>query len=933
MAYTAVALEGGFFPADLLERIASGEADGQRPDDFGQGGRLSDEIQAAFSDLRTYLDFFGRRRAHSRESLTSLTREAWMIPVLERLGYTLAFQRTAAQAGGESYAFSHRAGDDPDAPPIHIVAYDQPLDRRGDGARRSPHALVQEYLNRSDALWGLVTNGTRVRLLRDSARLSRPTYLEFDLRAIVEGNLYSEFVLFYRLLHRTRLPQGGADAASCLLERYYQQGIDEGGRVREHLRDGVEQALKELGTAYLAHPYSEDLRAALRDGRLDALGYYRQLLRLVYRLLFLMVVEERKLVFPEQATHADRQHIYTEYYSISRLRQGCERYFAEDRETDLWRGLRQTFLLFREDAAAHPMGLAALNGELFGPLACQYLEAASCENAGLLRAIYHLSTFHDGKVRRRVNYAALDVEELGSVYESLLDFHPRVELEPTPRFDLVTGSERKQTGSYYTPPDLVRELIGSALVPVIEDRLAAATTREAREEALLGLRVCDPASGSGHFVLAAARRIARELARVRTGEAEPPPEAYRAAVRDVIARCIYAVDKNPLAVDLCKVALWIEGYNAGLPLNFLDHHVKCGDSLVGVFDLTVLVEGIPDDAYAPVTGDDKATASALKKANKKEREGQRGLFTAAPEMPGAVADEFQVLGALDERTPADVGAKEELYARLRGDGSIWWTLKTACDLWTAAFFMPLRPTQGWDQSLVPTTDAVRGYLDQPRAASGPLVGAAVALSQEHPFFHWPLEFPDVFEQGGFDVVLGNPPWEQVQLDPREFFGARDSDITDVAHMAARDKAIEHLTVSNPSLYLAYMEETRRMENVQLFIHGSGRFPLTSFGRLNTAPLFAELARALQGGVGRTGLIVPTGIATDSFNQYFFAKLVNDRALSSLFDFENRESIFPGVHRSYKFCLLTLTGLLPQRVSSHSFAPTQCNFGNRTVTSG
>jgi len=580
MAYTALALEGGFFPADLLERIASGEVDGQRPDDFGQDGRLSDEIQAAFSDLRTYLDFFGRRRAHSRESLTSLTREAWMIPVLERLGYTLAYQRTAAQAGGESYAFSHRAGDDPDAPPLHIVAYDQPLDRRGDGARRSPHALVQEYLNRSDALWGLVTNGTRVRLLRDSARLSRPTYLEFDLRAIVEGNLYSEFVLFYRLLHRTRLPQGGADAASCLLERYYQQGIDEGGHVREHLRDGVEQALKELGTAYLAHPHSEDLRVALRDGRLDAIGYYRQLLRLVYRLLFLMVVEERKLVFPEQATHAHRQHIYTEYYSISRLRQRCERYFAEDRETDLWRGLRQTFLLFREDAAAHPMGLTALNGELFGPLACQHLEEASCENAGLLRAIYHLSTFHDGKVRRRVNYAALDVEELGSVYESLLDFHPRVELEPTPRFDLVTGSER------------------SALVPVIEDRLAAATTRAAREEALLGLRVCDPASGSGHFVLAAARRIARELARVRTDEAEPPPEAYRAAVRDVIARCIYAVDKNPLAVDLCKVALWIEGYNAGLPLNFLDHHIKCGDSLVGVFDLKVLVEGIPDDAYA-----------------------------------------------------------------------------------------------------------------------------------------------------------------------------------------------------------------------------------------------------------------------------------------------------------------------------------------------
>ena len=161
-----------------------------------------------------------------------------------------------------------------------------------------------------------------------------------------------------------------------------------------------------------------------------------------------------------------------------------------------------------------------------------------------------LSTFDDNGVRRRVNYAHLDVEEFGSVYESLLDYRPVVDLGGAsgapPRFQLAAGTERKQTGSYYTPPELVRELVESALVPVMEERLAEAKTGKDKEQALLDLRVCDPASGSGHFLLAAARRIARELARVRSGGDEPAPSEYRAAIRDVVRHCIYAVDKNPL---------------------------------------------------------------------------------------------------------------------------------------------------------------------------------------------------------------------------------------------------------------------------------------------------------------------------------------------------------------------------------------------------
>ena len=757
MAYASIAVEGGMFPADLLERIAAGEGEGQRSADFGfpTGHRITDETQAAFSEIRSYWQAFQYRLKRTSGSTTTLTRENWVLPLLQTLGFqNVVFQRAATTAGNDSYAISHRVGSESDATAVHIVALDQRLDARE--GRRSPHALVQEYLNRSDSIWAILTNGSQLRLLRDTARLAKPTYVEFDLEAMVESNLYSEFVLLYRLIHASRFRVPGAAGHECLLEHYYQQGIEQGGRVRDKLRDGVVEALNTLGSAFLSHPESSTLRARFDAGSLDAASYYRQLLRLVYRLLFLMAAEERRLIFPSE-TPAGEQAVYDKYYSLSRLRDRCERHFGDDGYSDLWLSLRETFTLFREDSLASKLGFHALNGELFGATACADLEQANCENRHLLSAMFRLSTYLDDKVRRRVNYAFLDVEEFGSVYESLLDFHPRVALEP-PAFELVSGNDRKQTGSYYTPPELVRELIESALVPVVEERMDAARTKEAKIEALLALRICDPAAGSGHFLLAAGRRIARELARVRSDEAEPPPEEYRSALREVIRHCLYAVDKNPLAVDLCKVALWIEGHNAGLPLSFLDNHVKCGDSLVGVFDLKVLTDGIPDGAYKPMTGDDKSAARGLRDLNRRERAGQAGLRAFDPEaLERQLAPHFAALGELEEVTPEDVHAKEQLYTRLRSGGTEWWRLRVACDLWTHAFFAPLRAQIGGGQQELPTTvlvkEALAGTNEHPVAEA-----KAMADSINHSFFHWPLEFPDVFVRGGFDVVLGNPPF-------------------------------------------------------------------------------------------------------------------------------------------------------------------------------
>ncbi len=610
------------------------------------------------------------------------------------------------------------------------------------------------------------------------------------------------------------------------------------------------------------------------------LDYYRQLLRFIYRLLFLMVAEERRLLFVPDGENESRQDVYDRWYSVERLRKRADGRLFDDAHSDLWEGLKQTFSLFEDSHQASQLGLTALDGELFGRFACADLIDRQGEpgprlsNANLLAAIWHLSTFEDADghksksgVRRRVNFGGLDVEEFGSVYESLLDYHPEVKIDgERSTFELIVGSERKTTGSYYTPPELVRELIRSALEPVIEDRLSKAPTRDEQERALLSLKLCDPASGSGHFMLAAARRIARELARVRSGEAEPNPADYRHAVRDVIRRCIYAVDKNPLAVDLCKVALWIEGQEPGLPLSFLDHHIKCGESLVGVFDLKVLEAGVPDDAYNSVTGDDKKVATEIKKRNKGEAK-RDSLFRHSVQQDIArIAGAFSAIADLSETNPNEVHAKEAAYSALRHSAD-WEKAKWACDLWTAAFFAPLT-TDGADG--VPTTrfvwDAIGGRLPQGRVA-----GTCTDLAAARRFFHWPLEFPEVFAAGGFDVILGNPPWEVSQFSDKEFFAIHAPSISGLPG-AKRKQAIEALKPSNQVLWKSYQYARQAIEKQNHFVRGSRRFVLSAHGKLNTYALFSETFSALVTPRGRAGLIVPTGIAVEEGNADFFEKM-------------------------------------------------------------
>jgi very-short-patch-repair endonuclease len=956
--YPSLRLEGGLFSPDLLEALTAADLPGQKPPDFRlpPGRSLTGEIAAAFNDARALWQVFQNRleRLPADDPATSATREFWVIPFLRLLGYDLRFNPRALEVDGSPFPISHTLGadlphDHADAEalvPVHIVGCRQELGRVAPAARPrlSPHALVQEYLNRSEALWGLVTNGRTLRLLRNSTFVRRQAYVEFDLAAIfADEGRFADFVLLYRLLHRTRLPSDGRAPADCLLETYYQQAVEQGGRVRERLRDGVEQAIVILANGFLRHPASVALRATLQTWRGEgatassspseavhaehsqrqgegANALYHQLLRLVYRLLFLLTAEERGLMGGDP--------IYRDHYGISRLRRLCTRRTAYTDHDDLWLSLRALWLTLTDERMARLLDAPPLNGELF---AHQELDDASIANRDLLRAFWHLAFYREGDAPpRRVNYAALDTEELGSVYESLLDYHPAITFDTRgrPTFVLTFGSERKATGSYYTPPSLVNELVQSALAPVLEERVRPCRTTREKEAALLALNVLDPACGSGHFLLAAARRLGKELARIRTGEDEPAPERVREAIRDVVAHCIYGVDRNPLAVELARVALWLESHAEGKPLTFLDHRIKCGDSLVGVLDLEALREGLPDDAFAPVVGDDRKLAANLKRRNRTEREGQLTLFDAPIDHDlSPLAETVRRIETIRDDTPDQVHRKRATYEAWRTDPHLR-RLSNACDLWTAAFFQvlaphprptapdaPLSPAQ--NPEMIITTDAIRrAFAGQPIAAH--LLGEAQALAAEHRFFHWPLEFPEVFAfhpqphqggtaSGGFDVVLGNPPWERIKLQEEEFFAVRDPQIARAANAAARKRLIAALPQTNPALWEAYQRALHAAESASRFLRGSGQYPLTGRGDINTYSVFAERVRSLLNVRGRAGIIVPTGIATDATNQFFFADLVEKGQLLSLFDFDNREKLFPSVISLMKFCLLTICG--------------------------
>ncbi|MGX9983191.1 Eco57I restriction-modification methylase domain-containing protein [Methylobacterium fujisawaense] len=945
IAFDAITLEGGLIAPAMLTQIARIEADEQTASDYGiaRGLILRDEIARAYRIAQAH---YADLTAHPEPSLAATQRftEALLRDVLEFRDLVPVGRH---DRDGDLYPVTFEALGG--RVPVVVAPPTDGIDRVSSsltaaGRRGSAASVVQDWLNAEDAaLWGLACCGTRLRLLRDNPSLTRPAYIEADLDGIFTNEGRVDFAVLWLLLHATRFGKSANAVTDCTLERWRVAGLKEGEVARDRLRDGVEEALLALGTGFLSHPANGELRKFVGSGAIPAQAYFEQCLHLVYRLIFLFVAEDRDLLHPRQAAAIKRQR-YMQGYSVSALRQASIRRSGYDTYSDRWEALKIVFEALAE--GQDELGLPPLAG-LFVSQHMDALEGNALSNRDLLKAIYRLAWLKTDDGVMPVNWRDMQTEELGSVYESLLELTPRITADGREMLfaeGLETrGNARKTTGSYYTPDSLVQVLLDTTIDPVMDQVVAGAADPV---RALLGLRVIDPACGSGHFLLAAARRLAARVARARN-DGVASAEQYRDAVRDVVRQCIHGVDRNPMAVDLTKVALWIESIEPGKPLGFLDGNIVCGDALLGTFGYgekldAVLDAGIPEEAYKPLTGDDRDACRRFVLAERDYRAGALNLFDQKGWKPleEHTAELISTFKAMSEDTPGQIKERQDLWIKAMSDPGLV-AKRQAADLYLGAFLSKKGPDDDpFGRTIVPRSADIIHALHQ-GSVSTDMLRACQERTEVARVLHWGLTFGDVFEHGGFDVVIGNPPWERIKLSEQEFFASLDPEVAEAPTADAREKLIAGLAKADTGtrkreIYEAYETAKRISEAASLYMRlpaaKLGRFRLTGRGDVNTYALFAELFTQLLSLRGRAGIIVPTGIATETTTAPFFNDIVTQKKLAVLFDFENKEGLFPAVDSRFKFSLLSLAGRVDiPRYAFYLTNPTQISVSERVFS--
>jgi hypothetical protein len=970
MDYTSIHIYGHLLSDDILHNIERDNTyEGNREQDFAMDIPVSAAIDYVWSSLRNDWSFYKERanneRLVNKDPYGTRRARDLMERLLQSLGYTLDRQATNIEVAGTGYDITYTCQQLGKMPfivigeGIHADGSIDTLDKcsldyraKGGMRKKSAHATMLEYLNATENVYGIISNGQILRLIRNSGQLVKLTYIEFDLRRMLEEDKYTEFCLMFRLLHASRFHANGDEP--CVMERWFNMSIESGNRIRNGLSLAVQKTMETIGNAVLTSEGkgNEDLRKAFTEGTMDATKLNKELIHFIYRLLFLFIIEERGLVYqipdspdaPDYKQLCEWQDIYKKFYATSRLRHLSELAYLKQRQYfDLWQGLMDTFHLFEPDTFGERLGIKPLGGVLFGRETLHWLKQCQVSNHDVLTAFSALNEFTDERQQRvKINYSSLDVEEFGSVYEGILEMRPFVQPGVSAadwQFGFVGGLDRQSTSSYYTRPDLVQNLIKTTLEPVIKEKISHLSTTEEKVKALLNMKVCDAASGSGHIVLAMARTIAWYICTLRTGEDNPASLDYRQALREVISRCVYAVDYNPDAVELCKVVLWIEGYCAGKPLSFLDHHIRCGNSVLGVSALQMLIDGVPDKA---LTAEDKDTLKALKKMNQEAikavngdsgNEQLLGLENSfgVENMTAAqigLADKIRFINHLPEDTLEEEIIKQERWKELMDSARVD-CLRRACDIYTYAFYNTVKHEEiikekedvngKWQlEPEVPYTKTVIRALQEIDAMEclekgKPLPTYYLQLSadfktevkrmaDEQRFFHWCVEFPEVFASNkGFDVMCGNPPWDKLQMEEEKWFAGKNNDIVKAANQADRKKKISQLEAEDPILYQEFQKACNAIASQSNFVKNSGRFPFTAVGKLELSSLFAELCLSFT--KEAWGLVLPTGIAVNDSNKHFFSKLIDENRLISLYDFENREKLFD-IDSRFKFCLIT-----------------------------
>ena len=701
-------------------------------------------------------------------------------------------------------------------------------------------------------------------------------------------------------------------------------------------------------------------------------------LTLLYRLLFALYAEDRDLL-PKRDPN---------YGGLSRLRDDiAERIDAgtvlSGRRKGYARVCAELFVTI--DEGDDTLGVPPYNGGLFSDEtpATELLDRAVLPDDDFAPLLDHLArTEKDGR-RVRINFRDLSVQQLGSIYERLLEYEPIAALDEPDGLDVrLNPFARKGSGSYYTPDELVKLIIERTIGPLIEEKRAAFFDRAAElardrrrtevrleelygldpAEAVLNLKIVDPAMGSGHFLVSfvdylaehvttlmgeahhavawadyispLVRRLADVWARIRA-----EAETHRWVVRDdqltdknlikrfVLKRCVYGVDKNPMAVELAKVALWLHTFTAGAPLSFLDHHLKCGDSLYGEWVRNALDELAARGTLMISDAVRSAEASIIGMALVESRSDAdiAEVKASAADYHGVESRTEPLRRFLDFWQAVkwlELSAEEKKALQALFDGHFGQPLPIAAGL------TPPNPPVGVEngeaalfgdaaQQLALAGTGVASVQDY--LALNGLLAKAHALVAEQRFLHWQIAFPGVWRNwtsaepdGGFDAVIGNPPWDRMKIQEVEWFAARAPQVARQARAADRKRMIEEMKRAADPLIGQYERASALAETAMERARQGGDYPLLSRGDINIYSLFVERAQALIKANGMFGLLVPSGIASDFSASPFFRSVATTGRLQCLFDFENRRgegraSFFPDVDSQFKFCAFVCGG--------------------------
>ena len=928
----------------------------------------------------TELDAFGMllREAFARFPTTgspneSQTEDDLIWPVLAALGWTASLRQQNLSARGredvpDGLLFADDAAKDRanglaeewrryglGLVIVESKRWRRPLDRRSGrrGEETAPSAQMLRYLRRVDDLttgrlrWGFLTNGRQWRLYHQGALSVAEQFFEIDLAVVLDlplrdgdGPALDEterrhwLQLFLLAFGRNAFIADAADGRT-----FHQRAIDEGRFYQERLAASLSELV--FGTVF------PDLARAIAETRPDApLAEVRDAaLILLYRLLFILYAEDRDLLpvrDPRYDDYALREKVRGD---IGRRKDEGDVFSAS--AARYWSAVDD--LCRSIDAGDTSIGLPPYNGGLFDPERTPLLSDVRLGDAVMADIIDALSFEQTPDGRRYINYRDLGVQQLGSIYERLLEQEivrdgEGVAVRPN-RF------ARKDSGSYYTPDTLVGLIVRESVDPLARARLEAfeaeASALEAGElpeerrigrlkrldpaERILELRVCDPAMGSGHFLVNLVDTLSDRVI-AAMAEAEAAWDGYvsplneridniRNAIvanaeergwsvneeqlddrhivrRMVLKRCVYGVDKNPMAVELAKVSLWLHTFTVGAPLSFLDHHLRCGDSLFGAW-------------VSPVVA----------KANQR---GTGSLFLDGPlRRAMRSASSMQIIEGLTDAEIAEAHRSADVFAEV---SEMTRPLNAFLSLAHAFDWLGLRGSE--------REDAYLGYPNEvfgdpiaiaegaaPTGAAAEdverftrVLEAARELIAEERFLHWQAAFPGVWSEwegsglkGGFDAVIGNPPWDRMKLQQVEWFAARRREIAMAPKAADRKRLIAELKESGDPLADEFASANRRTEAALRMARKGGDYPLLGIGDINIYSLFVERAMALLKPEGVVGLLVPSGIASDKTAARFFRGVATEGRLKALYDFENRRTrygaspFFPDVDSRQKFC--------------------------------